>query len=448
MVSALIALVVVNGCRLDLRRPNVLLISIDCLNGRQLEEAIAQGNAPHVKQLAGDSLVFRRAYAHAPWTTPAHNSMLTGLYPSQHGQDVPITVGVFLGRLGERVPTYETLADHLAAAGYETVAFVGKGNTSAHYGLAKGFAGYHESAQVGPTRSDLVASEEAVRRWYGSRSERPFFLFLHTFDLHYPLPKSRASSAAAIQYIDAFVGRLLSLLRDSGQYDSTLVILTGDHGSEMTSAEGKCCVHGAGHYEENLRVPLLMKLPAPGPSGLRDGLARHVDLLPTVLDVVGLPGRTYRGPGTSLLARLDRTSDEFVSFSEADARCASRQAVVTRRYKYIYTPQDPLQQLLSSTRLFYDSLCERQPACKRVPVEELYDLENDPLERQNLLEGPLAPEANRALAYLRVALEQHRNLPRAYRLTLVTEGDQDRAGRTRHDESVKEALRALGYGGP
>jgi arylsulfatase A-like enzyme len=444
LLLAIASVLVFGGCIADGPKPNIILISVDCLNQRQFEEALKNGYAPTLQALAGRSLIFTRAYAHAPWTTPSHMSMLTGLYPSQHGRDISILMAGRFGELGERVADYETIADRLGVAGYETVAFVGKGSISAKFGLAQGFSVYHEFDQENPEKSDLARSIPALEHWLDQRKPGPFFLFFHTYDLHYPLPEGRPSDPAAIRYVDGLLARLIARLEEKGLHDSTLLLLTGDHGSSMIRTEGKCCLHGAGHYEENLRVPLLVKLPAPGKTGRSDVLVRHIDILPTVLDVAALRRGTYTGSGISLLARLDRP-DDAVSFSEADARCVLRRAVVGRRHKYIYTSQDPVAQALHFTKFFFDPLCANVPACLQVPREELYDLDTDPFEERDLLKAGLTAETRVALDGLRAELERHLNLARSYHLAAATGDPGTPVPTVEVDDGVKEALRALGY---
>jgi arylsulfatase A-like enzyme len=233
------------------------------------------------------------------------------------------------------------------------------------------------------------------------------------------------------------------LLRDKGLYDPSLIILTGDHGSRMMRAEKKCCVHGSGHYEENLRVPFVVKLPAGGPTGRRDQLVRHVDILPTVLDVVGLRAHPYQGPGSSILARLAKraAAEPILSYSEADGRCWVRRAVVDERYKYIYTPDRPIDRVLAQSPLFFDHECTPHAACAKVSREELYDLNADPFEERDLLSGSPDKEAMAALDRLRARLAEHINLPPAYRHRLTVGGSSP----DQLDDSTCEALRARGY---
>ena len=443
-IPFLLATLACSGCTAHRPKPNVILISIDCLNQRQFEEALQGGYAPNLQALAARSLLFTRAYAHAPWTTPSHMSMLSGLYPSQHGRDISILMAAQFGEIGERVSDYETIADRLDAAGYETVGFVGKGSISGKFGLAQGFDAYHEFEQDGADKSDIASSVAALDRWFDARKAGPFFLFFHTYDLHYPLPDLRPDEPAAIRHIDAFLARLLGRLQEKGLDDSTLLFLTGDHGSSMIHTEGKCCLHGAGHYDENLRVPMLVKLPAPGRSGRSDALVRHVDILPTVLEVAGLPRGSYAGPGISMLDAAARPPD-LVSFSEADARCAMRRAVVGPRYKYIYTSQFPVHQALRFSTFFTDALCAQAPACFQVPREELYDLQADPFEEHDLLKAALTPESRAALEGLYAAMERHLNLTYFYHRVPITHALGTPEPTAGVDDSVKEALRALGY---
>jgi arylsulfatase A-like enzyme len=366
--------------------------------------------------------------------------MLSGLYPSQHGRDIPFGEMVHGPLPFERVPLYRTLPERLAAVGYETVALVGKGSISAEFGLARGFASYRESDRDNPERSDFPRTRSRLRRWIRERSPRPFFLFVHTYDLHHPLPARRPTWEQALRDVDHNLGRMISLLERSGLYDSTLFILTADHGSDMVRNEAKCSIHGAGHYEENLRVPLVVKLPmARVTTGRRDILARHVDILPTTLDALGFPLDDYRGPGRSIVRSPESGQESaLVSFSEADGRCVSRRAIVGERFKYIVTPDGDRERALRQSPLFVDLPCREHPPCDRVPAEELYDLVSDPFEEQNLLARPLSRQAEAALQWYRSRLEVHVNQPVAYRLAA-------RETPTAPDEATKEALRALGY---
>jgi arylsulfatase A-like enzyme len=428
------------GC-VEPHRPNVILISIDCLNQRQFTQAVAGGYAPNLAGLKEDSIAFSRAYSQAPWTTPSHMSMLTGLYPSQHGRDVPYGLMIEWNDFYPRVPAFSTLGDELGAAGYRTAAFVGQGSISGVYGISQGFSVFEERRK-GKDFSDLVGSIDRIAEWLGEAEGEPFFVFFHTYDLHEPRPKGLESDESDVRYIDQHLGRLLVELKARDLYRDSLVIVTGDHGSNMIETEGKCCVHGAGHYEENLRVPLLLKLPGDSEPREERILARHVDLLPTVLDVLRLDA-AYSGPGGSLLRRLgdEEASAEIVSFSEADGRCAQRRALATERYKYIYTQSDESQALLQASSRFFDETCLAR--CRELPIEELYDLEKDPFENRNLLGGKLDPERAKTLERLRLEMARHLNLPPRYSKSVMT-GPRRPLDEERLEE-LRDSLRTLGY---
>lgn len=436
-----------SACTLSRPPPNVLLISIDCLNQRQFATALKAGYAPNLAYLAAQSLVFSGAHAHAPWTTPSHMSMLTGLYPNQHGRDVPYGLMMQFGTSAERVPTYQTLADTLSQGGYQSVAFVGEGSISGRFGLAKGFNSYHESTRKNAGHTDLPMTLMAVLSWLDTRAPGPFFLFFHTYDLHFPLPPERGTDEAAIRYVDAQLGQLFEALRLHGLWDSTAIFLTGDHGSHMTCSLDQCCVHGAGHYEENLNVPLVLKIPGVNRHEDLSQLVRHVDILPTVASLTGLSFSSYAGPGVALTdkgGRVLTTSAATVSFSMADGRCASRAAIRTDRFKYIYTLQDPVHQFLNGQMPFFDEHCRLRPACGNVPREELYDIEGDPTERNDLLKDLVRPDVEVDLRSLRALLAQNLNRPHEYLLEPAPRQREPQAAATMPEE-LKNSLKSLGY---
>ena len=443
LVLALVLVTVLVGCEGQVTKPHVVLISIDCLNQRQFDSAVERNRAPSLASLKHDSIAFSRAYAHAPWTTPSHMSILTGLYPSQHGRDIPYRFMIEWNDFNDRVPSYQTLAERLSSAGYDTAAFVGQGSISGVYGLSQGFDLFQEHRKA-KGMSDLLQSYHSLMKWISQRGDAPFFLFLHTYDLHDPWPRGLDTDADVIRYIDQFLGNFLLQLKTWGMYRQSLIILTGDHGSNMIKTDGKCCVHGAGHYDENLRIPLLLKLP--DSSGRQeDILVRHIDILPTILEVLGIStssDSSYDGPGVSILQRLEQTTNEVLfSYSEADARCAKRHALVTDRYKYIYTPKNHSQSLLQNSNLFFDDTCPKE--CRDLPTEELYDLESDPFERRNLLATNPSTDIAEWLDDLRLEMVGHMNLPR-YWHTSVVPGPARQLDYLKL-EQLRKSLRTLGY---
>ena len=418
------------------RRPDIVLISIDCLNGRQFREGTKDGRLEHLTALAERGRTYTRAYSHAPWTTPAHMSMLTGLYPRQHGRDVPYQEMWKYRREYDRVPTFRTVADHLSDAGYETIAFVGEGSTSAAFGLGQGFERYEEFTRDDRHR-DLPASTAALGRWLEERDDRPFFLFFHTYDFHAPLPLDHPDNDSALRYIDGHVGRVLEALRADGR--EPVILLTGDHGSSMIRTEEQCCYHGAGHYDENLRVPLVIDAPGRDTTGRSDALVRHVDLLPTILELAGVETAGLDVMGTSLVDVGPGHPGSRHSISEADARCAIRMAVATHRYKYVYTVPGPVA---DGYRLREGFMADCPKVCRRLPREQLFDLTSDPLELKNLIDHTGRTTVDE-IDDLRTTLAAHlATRPRYYRRIVTL---RESAGIATDSSSLEEALRGLGY---
>ena len=432
------------------RHPNVILMSIDCLNQRQFQEAMEGSYSPAMSSLKKDSMAFLRNYSHAPWTTPSHMSMITGLMPSQHGRTTIYNLQANYNPYYDRVPIYKTLADILSEEGYETVAFVGCGSISGRYGFIQGFQRFNESVK-NEAHSDLPATLAAFENWMKHRDKnKPFFLFFHTYDFHHPLPNGLAniseSDKPCLEYINKYLEQFFTALKKSGEYDPSLIFFTGDHGSRMIHTEGKCCSHGSGHYEENLKVPMLLKLPGNSLKGDNSLLARHIDIFPTVVDVLGLSKDSYPGLGISLLSRFSKRSGQntpLASFSEADAYCNIRFGLVNEEFNYIYAPKNEYALLALNFDGFSGwGFCNNAP-CNEQHIEEFYDLKTDPFEDNDLLAGKKKPEElSDMLDAFRTELTRYLNLPRFYVANVVTK--PARVSKTDHQEHLK-VLKQLGY---
>lgn len=355
---------------------SVLLITIDTLRADAVGFA---GNervrTPVLDRLAERGRVFPRAHAHNVVTLPSHANILTGRYPFDHG--VRDNAGFVLP---EDIPTLATL---LAEAGFATGAVVGAFPLDARFGLDRGFGLYDDRYPEGTRTAGFQLTErrgdEVVRRgleWWREREGRPRFLWLHLFDPHAPYepPEPFASGYAADPYlgevaaVDSFLEPLLEPLLDDPE-DRTLVVFTSDHG-EALGEHGEQ-THGLFAYEETLEVPLVIRSPGLSPGRGAEG-ARHVDVLPTVLDAVGiepppgLPGRSLLRPGTD--------PEESTCYFEALS------ATFNRGWA-------PLRGVLQGD----DKLIS-------LPIPELYDLAADPGERTNLLasDGAAGADARRS----------------------------------------------------
>ena len=351
---------------------DVLLVTIDTLRADVLGHAGGpRGISPHLDRLAAAGRTYPRAYAHAVLTLPSHASILTGLYPHQHG---------VRDNSGYRLGGVDTLAGRLAAEGFATAAFVAAFPLDARFGLDRGFEVYDDRY---PDRgeADVFGLAErpggevvaAATAWWRENGERRRFLWVHLFEPHHPYqPAPRHAGRFPHPYLgevattDDLLAPLLDLVQvapgGSARPDpSALVVVTSDHG-EALGDHGEM-THGLFAYDSTLRVPLIVHGPGFGGTGVEPAvdrrLARHVDLVPTVLDAVGAAPAPEL-PGRSLLAPA---AGGETSYFEA-------------LHAALNLGWAPLRGVIDGDAgLKYVEL----------PLPELYDLGNDPGERRNLL---------------------------------------------------------------
>jgi arylsulfatase A-like enzyme len=333
------------------RRPDVLLYVIDTLRADHLGVyGYGRPTSPAIDRFAGDGVLFRNARAQSSWTRTSMVSVMTGLLPQVHG------VHQRGDALNRRL---RTLAELLKEGGYETAGFVTNGNVSAAFGLDQGFDLYRYLRES-HERFEFHQLSDRVHRdavpWLEARAadrdRPPFFLYAHTTDPHAPytprqpfrdrfaagvdpavgaidrvldISANREPAPAGIEddlvalydgeiaFNDHHFGRLVAELKRLGLYDSTLVVLLSDHGEEFREHGG--WEHGKTLYGEQLRIPLIVKLPGGAAAGREiDRVADQVDVLPTILDAVGLaPPEDV--DGHSLLPYLDEPGGG-PSFSE------------------------------------------------------------------------------------------------------------------------------------
>jgi arylsulfatase A-like enzyme len=282
---------------------NVLLISLDTLSADHLKcYGYARPTSPTIDwKLAVQGTLFERAYAQYPQTMGSHMTLFTGRYPCVHGLPGPKNAPRALG--GD----VHTLAELLRAAGYRTGAVTEDGFLTATVGFARGFGSFTEFTRLEPSGYPMGMVAETFGdgvRWIAREPDRPWFLFLHTYQVHAPyVPPPRYLDVISlfqpgpptpadlydgeIAYTDGKLGELLAALDSSGLTSKTLIILLSDHGEQF--GEHGAWGHGNTLYNAVLHVPLVLL--APGiPPGRRIGdVVGLIDVLPTVLDVLGLP---------------------------------------------------------------------------------------------------------------------------------------------------------------
>ena len=295
------------------KQPNVLIYLVDTLRADHLGVyGYNRDTSPRLDAFARTATIFERAIGQSSWTRPSTASVFTG--------QLPLTHGVTQKRHALSVDT-TTLAESLYGAGYDTAAFVTNPNVASAFGFGQGFGIY----RLLKKHSDSTLATEHVLAWLERREdERPFFLYVHTPDPHGPyLPpephRSRLAGDAdrvyrAIQakpkrekwesdeetirqllaLYDAEIaandenfGRLLDDLKRRDLFDDTLIVFLSDHGEEFFDHHD--WNHGRGLHAETLDFPLLVKLPDQRRGRRVTEPAQHIDVMPTILDALGVP---------------------------------------------------------------------------------------------------------------------------------------------------------------
>ncbi len=400
---------------------NVVLITIDTLRADHLGcYGYKQVKTPNIDGLAADGVRFESAFAVVPVTLPSHSSMLTGTYPMLSGMHD------FSGN--KLSPLQPTLASVLKQAGYQTGAVIGAAVLDSRFGLNQGFDFYYDHFDF--SRLDEANLDEMERPgnvvadvaldWLAKNSQKKFFLWMHLYDPHFPYhppePYGREYAAqpydGEIAFADEQVGRLLRFLKEKGIYQNAVIVLCGDHGESLGEHGEK--THGFFIYNATMHVPLVIRMPE---SRLPEKAARTVadpvslvDLMPTVLDAVGLeiPSQVQ---GRNLLPELraDQTDHDRVLYGET----------FMPRIHFNWS------ELRGSENTKYHFIDAPRP--------ELYDLAKDPGEVHNLFTEKKA-----------VAEEMRAKLVGMIR---DYSAGKELAEKTGLDPALMERLKALGYAG-
>ena len=381
---------------------NVLLISIDTCRADYLScYGYPLETTPNIDAIADESMLFENAISPIPLTLPAHCSMLTGTIPPHHGIHDNLNYSLDQSNV--------TLAEILSERGYTTAAFISAFVLESQFGLDQGFDVYDDHfensinvAGVGVTRLGQETTNNALE-WFDSNMDKDFFMFLHYYDSHSPYepPAPFASKfhnapysseiaskykkgfyageiiryAGEIAYVDHCIGQVIAKLKKLGQYDSTLIIVVGDHG-EMLGEHGEGD-HGYFIYQSAIKVPLIIKLPGKSrPKRIHDAVGL-VDIVPTICGLLGIDTPVLEGEDLSPYCSAEPVSHEqryyyCESLTPTKYGANSLLGMVGDRFKYIQTTRP-----------------------------ELYDLSVDPWERCNI-----APEYQQRGRILQDQLQQ------------------------------------------
>jgi len=436
-------------------RTNVLLLVLDTTRADAVsvhDDAAGRPSGP-LRELAEDGVVFTHARTVSAWTLPSHGSLFTGLYPSRHGahHESHLLRG-----------DVQTLAELLEST-HVTAGF----SENPHIGRTKGFAqGFGSFVDTWRTKRERATVDQVLEWLETVDRARPFLLFVNLMHSHLPyrppaallaeeLPPDapaedvrrlagfskvdcmryeageleldpddlailRAFYRAAVRHVEEEAGRLLEGLEAEGLLDETLVVVVGDHGENV--GEHDLLQHQYCLYDSLLRVPLVVRLPGTFEGGeRRDDPVQLVDLMPTVLDVVGVPrGRWPEMEGTSLLAGALHAERPVVAEY-------MRPQTERRRFRHAVPGFDfePFDRRLQSYQIGALKLIRDDRG-----AAELYDLSEDPRELRDL-----SAERPEDVARLSAELDAWaRSRPAARSLDEVE-----------MDDATRSELEALGY---
>jgi len=342
-------------------QPNVLLIVLDTVRADHMScYGCPRKTTPNIDALAAEAHLYRNVMSPSPWTLPSHASFFTGLPSSGHRCN---NVRMFLD------DSFDTLAELLKAAGYQTAGFSSNSGITREKGFAQGFNIYktpcsdiiHKWPLHGvDNRAEMDAKSYAtlmhneLKKWFAEdyHPDKPFFLFLNYYEPHIPyVPPSHQLQWASeeifekwrmidqykswynhilqgedtlstqdimelealyddeITYVDSKVGEVLDLLRKTDNYEDTLIIITSDHGEHF--GEHHLMEHQFSLYEPLLKVPLIMKYRDRFPAGNSNMLVQSHDIYPTILELVGVRWKRLPLQNCRNLLRPDRSESRL-----------------------------------------------------------------------------------------------------------------------------------------
>jgi len=399
---------------------NVIVITMDTTRADRLGPyGFAGIQTPNLDRLAREGVVFEQAATAAPLTLPAHSSLFTGKFPPEHG--VRDNGGFFLN------PRETTMAEVLKDRGFKTGAFIGAYVLDSKWGLNQGFDTYFDDFDLSKYKAISLGAiqrpgNEVIDRglqWLDTVGGSRFFGWMHLYDAHSPYEPPEPYKTiyrgrpyiGEIAFVDSQIGRVLAYLDTHHLADRTIVVVMGDHG-ESLHEHGEA-THGFFIYESTVHVPLIVRAPFSAIGGGRrvGDVVRSVDVMPTVLDMLGIPSpKGIEGVSVASLMTGAARDLGLESYSEAlyplhHFGWSDLRAMRTGRYKLIASPRP-----------------------------ELYDLQDDPGEQHDLFAQREAL-GNRMLERLR------------QRESRFTKPDDSGKQAVEVDPDARARLAALGYVG-
>lgn len=359
---------------------NVLLISIDTCRADHLScYGYESKTTPNIDALAAEGILFENVITPIPQTLPAHSSMLTGTIPPYHG------VHDNYDYLSDE--SNVSLAEILGNAGLTTGAVISAFVLDSQFGIDQGFDTYHDRFETlrqgqGIAERPAGQSTAVALDWLEQNKDQRFFLFLHYFDPHqaYRPPEPFAAQfagnpyAGEIAYTDYCIGQVLAKLKELGLYDSTLIIVTSDHG-EMRGEHGERS-HSYFIYQGAIKVPLIFKVPGQNKAARIKPIVGLIDIVPTICSLLNIQA-PQSVQGLDLSASF---KGESIPVQNRHLFCESLMAtkykgnsllgVVNDGFKYIQTTRPELYDLIKDPTES-DNLVGKQDLRARIMQDKL-----------------------------------------------------------------------------
>jgi arylsulfatase A-like enzyme len=448
-VLVILAALVASACSEASRPRNAILVLLDTLRADRLGAyGHPRPTTPALDRLAERGVLFEQVISYSAWTLPSVVAMLSGRFPTRRVFDETLR---------------RSLVEDLRDAGFRTAAFTEGGFLSHYYGFGRGFERYWDEsggARLGLraplqelTGAGIESTFPAAEVWLRENAERPFFLMVHTYEIHVPyrrrtfvrdLPPGRLDPTldsddigrirsgalvlgeteyaylaalydGGVRKSDDYVGRLLAALDDLGIADSTLVVVTSDHGEELAGRFPRfAAAHGHSLFDELVRVPLIVYDPTREyPVRRVASQVRTIDVVPTILDLLGTAADASLDGRSLVPLMVGSEREDRLAFSYLELHGPERAAVRFEGFKLIRT--------LAAAR----SSAARHSA--------LFDLHRDPAERRDVSRKQPAV-LQRASLRLDAILER-----------IDAEGRPSFPKVTDVPDELQERLRALGY---
>jgi len=336
---------------------NIIIITIDTLRWDYVSiysQDYAQ--TPELDRLAEEGILFKSCVAQIPLTLPSHATILSGTYPLYHH---------VIDNSSVQVPNQiQLISEILRNHDFATSAFIGSYVLHRKTGMNQGFEYYADEFEV----QDKIFSPESLQKssdevlaeakqWLTNNKKNKFFTWIHLFDPHSPYTppspyKERYPSnpyRGEVEYVDNQLGQFIVFLKKEGLYDQTLIIVTSDHGEGLGDHGEK--EHGFFLYESTVRVPLILRAPFDFPVKYVDQIIEHVDVVPTILNLLGIPIPEFcQGVSFFNLMINRKRNKSNIAYSETyyprlHFGWSELKAFYRKNWKYIQAPREELYDL-------------------------------------------------------------------------------------------------------